>query len=250
MNNTLNFRDCGGCPTHNGKQVRTGLLYRSGSFDRINARNRRLVLSARLKTMIDLRPVTERPARRVQFTGVRRLELPFDIEGITRQRILPFLNKRNGVGQLIAAVESVYRDIVSLVAEPLQQLFDYLVDANAYPLCINCRAGKDRTGYVVAIILRSLDVAPDDIVRDYLATNQSILPQAQRITRPVRIISFGLLPTRTWEAAITAHECYIRSAFTVIDNRYGGIDGYISFCGITENKRKQLRELLCEDVDQ
>ncbi|MBN1574911.1 MAG: tyrosine-protein phosphatase [Chitinispirillaceae bacterium] len=245
MNNSINFRDCGGLETPDGLRVKRGMLYRSGSLDRLSARNRRMVRAANLKTIIDLRPDSERPKRIADLPGVRRLSIPLDVDRITRNRILPFFNKRHGEGRLVEEIASVYHDVVALSAAPLRVIFDRLADAGAYPLCINCRAGKDRTGYAIAIILRTLGVPDSEIIGDYLATNRFLLPQARRITRPLRLLSLGLLPTRTWEAAITAYKHYLRTAFAAIDSEYGGTAEYLDFCGIAEERRSRLKELLC-----
>ncbi len=245
MNNSINFRDCGGHVTSDGRRMKTGMLYRSGSLDRVSGRNLRMVLGTDLKTIIDLRPSRERPKRIVEFPGVRRITIPLDVERITRQRILPFFNKRHGEGQLIAAVTSVYHDIVRQTVSSVRDLFSCLIDAD-YPLCINCRGGKDRTGYAVAIILRTLGVTDSDIMRDYLATNRFLLRRVRRVTVPLRIVSLGFLPTRTWEAALTAYEGYLRAAFDVIDREHGGIAGYLDYCGIGRERQTRLGELLCE----
>jgi len=36
IQNGINFRDLGGIKTSDGRQIRTGMLYRSGEFSRLN----------------------------------------------------------------------------------------------------------------------------------------------------------------------------------------------------------------------
>jgi protein-tyrosine phosphatase len=40
------------------------------------------------------------------------------------------------------------------------------------PLLVHCTGGKDRTGMIVALAHRRLDVHPDDIITDYLLSNR------------------------------------------------------------------------------
>ena len=244
--NSINFRDCGGYPTTNGKVVKTGVLYRSASLDHVFGKNRRMVRNARLKTIIDFRPNNERAKFIVSFPGVKRVSIPLIVDKIVKERIFPYFNKRNGTEQLIEAVESTYHDIVPLVTEALYQIFTILTDNSAYPLCVNCRAGKDRTGYAVAIVLRTLGVPERFIYEDYLVSNRYLLPRVRHITRPLRLLSFGLLPTRTWEATITAYDRYLKSAFSVIDTKYGGIEGYLDYCGVTKEMREIIKGILLE----
>ena len=244
MNNTLNFRDCGACPTTNGNKVKTGLLFRSASLDRLSRKNRAMVQSKNLSTIIDLRPANERPSRTAPLPGIRRITIPLDIDRIARKRILPYVFKRNGAVAVGNAINSVYFDIVALVPHAVRELFAPLSDTETYPLCINCRAGKDRTGYAIALILRTLGVADSVIITDYLRTNDFILPRLRRFTRPLQFATFGLLPAETMEESMTAHARYLQTAFARIDNNYGGIDEYLDFCGVPRQRRERLRGIL------
>jgi protein-tyrosine phosphatase len=244
--NAINFRDFGGCAAADGFQVKTGMLFRSASLDHLHGRNRLMVLDARLRTIIDLRPDTERASRVVLLPGVRRITIPLDVDRITRERFLPYLRGNKKSDDIIEAIVSVYRDIVTLTAPAVRPLFAPIADPAAYPLCINCRAGKDRTGYAAALILRTLGVADDDIVRDYLWTNRNLLPRVRRFTRPLRILSAGLLPVRALEAVLTAHEAALRASFGAIDGTYGGTEGFLDFCGVDATMRSRIRETLLE----
>lgn len=246
MTNSLNFRDCGGYDTGNGRRVKTGMLFRSASLDRVAGRNRAMILDKKIKTVIDLRPDSERPKQIAALPGIRRLSIPLDADRMARERVLPHIRKRHGEQDIYRAVESVYYDIVALHPVSVRNLFSQLSQPDLYPLCLNCRAGKDRTGFAVALILRTLGVADTDIIKDFLATNANLLPLVRRITLPLRLLSFGLLPTGNWEAALIALERYLTTAFNRIDHDYGGIEGYLDFCGIPQIWRKKVRTYLCE----
>jgi protein-tyrosine phosphatase len=246
MTNSINFRDCGGHPATNGKRVKTGMLFRSASLDRVFGKNRRRVLDAELKTIIDFRTASERAKLTVPFPGVRQLFIPLMTDALIRERILAFVNKRNGSRDLITAVKSVYSDIVTFVAAPVKKIFTILAESDSYPLCMHCRAGKDRTGYAVALILRTCGVPDNCIIDDYLATNRNLLPRVRMVTRPLLYCSFGLLPARTWETSLTAYDRYLKAAFSVIDNTYNGTEGYLDYCGVSRSVRNRVREILCE----
>lgn len=73
---------------------------------------------------------------------------------------------------------------------------------------IHCTAGKDRTGWVSAVLLSILGVDSETIGSDYLASN------AYRHTSaadPVNGVNRGLLDT-SWR---------------LVDSRFGGMDGYV-----------------------
>jgi protein tyrosine/serine phosphatase len=51
--------------------------------------------------------------------------------------------------------------------DPFSRFFDALATTTG-PLLVHCGGGKDRTGMIVALTHRLLDVHPDDIITDYL----------------------------------------------------------------------------------
>lgn len=246
MFNKLNFRDCGGHKTINGRYLKCGLLYRSGSLDRLRGKDFSSIAALKLRTIIDLRPSNERHGRITFLPGCNRVMLPFDIESITKKRIMPFLKKRHGTQEVISAVESVYQDATTPGVNPIQMIFNYLTDKQHYPICINCFAGKDRTGFTIALLLRLLGVPFDEIMTDYLATNNNILPRVRCVTTPLKLLSLGLLPTNTWEAALTAYGSYLTTAFNRIDGEYGGIRHYLSLCGVSGKQQKRFISIMLD----
>jgi protein-tyrosine phosphatase len=246
MFNKLNFRDCGGHATAHGRHLKYGMLYRSGSLDRLRGKDFSIIAALGLQTIIDLRPSNERHGRITFLPGCNRVTIPFDIESITRKRIMPFMRKRDGTKDVISAVKSVYSEAATPGVNPIRMIFNYLTEKRHYPVCINCFAGKDRTGFTIALLLRLLGVPFNEIMNDYLATNGNILPRVRRFTTPLKLLSFGLLPTDTWEAALTAYDTYLATAFNRIEGEYHGIKQYLSLCGVSPKQQKQFASIMLE----
>jgi hypothetical protein len=76
---------------------------------------------------------------------------------------LPFLDRLRRA----PLMETTYAHLPCSAAPLLSQLFESLA-AGGWPLLVHCTAGKDRTGFTVAMILAALDVEPDFIRDDYL----------------------------------------------------------------------------------
>jgi protein-tyrosine phosphatase len=243
---SLNFRDCGGFFTKSGNRVKTGMLFRSASLDSVTGRNRAMILQKSIRTIIDLRPDNERRKKVVALPGIHRISIPLDADRVARKRIMPYINKRHGELHIPDAVATVYYEVVALHPESVRKLYSLLTDPDTYPVCLNCRAGKDRTGFAVALILRTLGVSDSDIIKDYLVTNDNLQPLIRRFTVPLRMVTFGLLRTKTWEAALMAFEQYLKTAFDRIDGGYGGMEGYLDFCKVPQEEQGRLREILLE----
>lgn len=222
------------------------MLYRSGSLDHLRGKHFTTVASLKLKTIIDLRPSKERHGRITFLPGCNRVTVPYDIESVTRKKIMPFFNKRHGTPGLIKAVESVYYDAVTPQSNPIAMIFDYLTEERNYPICINCLAGKDRTGLTIALLLRLLNVPFETVMADYLATNSNLLPRVRRITIPLKLLSLGILPTHTWEAALTAYNSYLTKAFNRIENEYGGVGNYLTLCGVSTAQQNRFTAIIID----
>ncbi|MBN1878001.1 MAG: tyrosine-protein phosphatase [Anaerolineae bacterium] len=260
MKPLINFRDFGGYPTLDGQYVKQGYLYRAGRVDTARSRDLAALRAVGIRTLVDLRSEKERnrgvylkfrtlaesvsllPPR--SSAPLRVVFLPMDFDEITRKRLMPVLFKRNAVAAVFDIIEGVYRDIVDQVCPQLRQLFDILLTVEAYPLLITCQAGRDRTGFVSAVIQLALGVGAEAVVQDYLRSNAYFLPQARRIVMALKIFSLGLFPTHNLRGVFTSQERYIRTVINKIDEDYGGIHRYLAHCHITPSEQDILKTLL------
>ena len=107
------------------------------------------------------------------------------------------------------ASRAVFAEAVNVIATP-----------GELPLLFHCTAGKDRTGWLAAVVLTALGVDRDTIVADYLRTHElnavgrdfTMATMASRIDQPE--ILLPLLEVR--------HE-YLEAAFFEADRCYGGM---------------------------
>ncbi len=120
-----------------------------------------------------------------------------------------------------------------------------IVTPGELPLLFHCTAGKDRTGWLAAVVLTALDVDRDTIVADYLRTHElnavgrdyTMTTMASRIDQPE--ILLPLLEVRLE---------YLEAAFLEADRCYGGMDGYLrEGLGLTEDDLERLRAVMLTD---
>lgn len=67
----------------------------------------------------------------------------------------------------------LYLGSLGRAGERIAEVFDLLTCA-AGPTLVHCAAGKDRTGVLVAILLRAAGVPRDAVLEDYLRTEQNV----------------------------------------------------------------------------
>ena len=152
---TTNFRDLGGYLAYNGSQVAWRTLFRSDSLDRLTERGVEAFLALGIKTVINLRSEnTEAKDVPGVVSAVRMVYLPWDMKGA------------------IEDVPQTYRNFLWDNLNVFREVFLHLADANNLPLLFHCAAGKDRTGILAAVVLKSLGVANEVICADYILTNE------------------------------------------------------------------------------
>ncbi|MDR2702675.1 MAG: tyrosine-protein phosphatase [Spirochaetaceae bacterium] len=217
----LNTRELGGYPVSiNGKQkqVKWGLIYRSGGPEYMSAADKALLEGRNIKTVVDFRSAEERSVVFNLSSLVKKVELPIEA-GNLMGSILDtgkWLYNPSTEGaeaemlQLysILPVEGIprYRELFSLLSQP-----------NNTPLLFHCAAGKDRTGMASALILHALGASRETIMEDFLASTEYLRPYWKQYidTRSC------MLPY------MTVKEEYLLTAFSVLEN-YGGIDNYLA----------------------
>jgi protein-tyrosine phosphatase len=241
-----NFRDAGGYPTTDGQRLRSGRVYRSGTLDDARETDLHILQTIGLKTIVDLRAPKEKKKELPTIAGARRIDVPIELENRTREKIQPLMTRRGAENDVVEILKQMYRDLVDEAWPQASQLFKVLLNAEAYPVLIHCRAGKDRTGFMCALVQQAVGVERSAVFQDYLKTNDHFMPLTPRIERMMKIFSLGRLQMENIRASLSAREEYLQAAFDQIDQRHGGLTAYLEKCGVTSCEIETLRGLLVE----
>ncbi len=247
----VNFRDAGGLPTAEGREVRRGLLFRSSDPARASVHARSALSSLGIKTICDLR--TDREARRNPhphegFVGCRYHHLPMksrrhDDSGLFLQ-LLSLIAGRARRYRFEEVMEEVYREYVTDFRPQLSSVVRLAAHASNLPLLVHCTAGKDRTGLAIAIILTALGVRRESVVADYLASNAHLASVRVQVHRRLgRLALFGLDPERVMPL-LEARRSYLDAAFREMEETFGGFEAYLhEGLGISSAERGRLQRL-------
>ena len=246
MKTIKNFRDCGGYATADGRRMRAGRVYRSGTLDDARDSDLDALQSIGFKTIVDLRAPREKKKELPLIAGARRIDLPIDLENKARDRLPPLMTKRGAEGEVVEVLKQMYRDLADETWPQAGQLFQILLSADAYPLLIHCRAGKDRTGFLCALVQQAVGLERASIFQDYLKTNDHFGLVTPRMERVMKIFSLGRLQMDNVRASFSARQEYLQAAFDQIDQHHGGLAMYLAACGITSSEIATLRALLLE----
>jgi len=155
-----NFRDVGALPTANGATLRARRLFRSNALIAATPGYRRRLQELGVATVIDLRSDDEVAwSDDVVAPGAVRHHLPLgDLLGTgddwERWRDPMYVADR-------------YFDLCLAGATSITEIFAVLTDPATYPVVVQCSLGKDRTGVVIALVLRAIGVPIRHIVEEF-----------------------------------------------------------------------------------
>lgn len=173
---SANLRDLGGLATVDGKQVRTGRIFRSGHLSELNEADAGVLGGLGLMTIIDLRRPSEAadfPTPHLDGVDLRWVSVsPENSEFVVAANLLSGDEPERVDIDTTAMFEDYFRNTATNRLAAYRPVFDTAMDPNRYPVLFHCMAGKDRTGFVAAVLLRLLGVDEKVVMDDYLLTNE------------------------------------------------------------------------------
>lgn len=247
-----NFRDLGGYRTANGKDVKWGKLYRSGSLATASNADLAGLRELHLATFIDFRSGAEKtaePDRLPDPAGFAVVEIPVLDEG--NKNLFGDISKRieeDALGDFDPGhtMEQANRQFAGEFTPQFRQFIHAVLDANGAPVLWHCTAGKDRTGFAAAILLRILGVPQDVVMQDYMASKELALDARRNQIRMLRLFK-GDETADKIAVLLGVEESWLEAAFAQIDTTWGSFDNYVTDgLQLTAADVQRLRENLLE----
>ncbi len=226
----LNVRDLGIYATRGGRQLRTRSLLRADDLCRLTPEGVDALLAYGVRTVIDLR-------------------LPTDIE-----------RQPNVFYQSPGMVNHVHISLLGASIEDWQarrppgpkesfncRLLDYAQAENANTLrtiasapegavLFHCVSGKDRTGFIAALLLILAEVDADVVAQDYSLS-----------TEKLRDPYLAKYPAEMRDAVLERVRCpaeQIHNMIAHLADRYDGVEGYLHQIGLTNGEIDGLKARL------
>jgi len=239
--NTSNFRDLGGMLTVDGRVLKQGLVYRSDHLDFVPMR---LLLKLGVRTLVDFRSPREQKKSR-NLGSIRRVRMPIfrgsEVARIRRLLLNAHRERFDGEKVMLEAYRYFAEEATSQYAE----FFSLLSSPENLPLVFHCTAGKDRTGFATALLLKMLGVSEETILKDYLATNHfrrntnRILMQKGKF-----FVEENLL-----KPLLEVQPSYLAEAYQSIHRRHGSFETYREQAlGLSDSDVETLSRLYLQPV--
>ncbi|MGI8880989.1 MAG: tyrosine-protein phosphatase [Jatrophihabitans sp.] len=254
LSGAVNARDLGDLPLIGGGAVRPGRLYRSDNLQDLTAEDvELLVRQLQLRSVVDLRtgaevrnegpgPLVGVPEVTVHHLSLfpevgHRTDAATEVDG---PELLPWQDTSSERGKRAAG--STYRYYLADRPDSVIAALRVIAEPDGATL-VNCAAGKDRTGVIVALALSEVRVERAAIVEDYVAT-------AERIDKVlVRLASSRTYAADTDPADVDNHRpraATMQRLLAELDETEGGPTGWLRSHGWTEDDATALRTRLLD----
>lgn len=225
-----NFRDIAGpgltgYGAANGTRLARGIFYRSSRVTP-EPGDAEVLATLNITKVFDLRTsfeVKDRPDQLPPGAEYVHINIHGDDHGTIAD--LDFSTLTGELGKQF--LMDVYRAFVTDEAqrEEFGKLLQQLADTEG-SVIFHCASGKDRTGWTAALLQTIAGVSSDDIMADYLLTNDYHRPTIDEYTRNFTA-EFGSDAGAGINALLSVYPETLQTALDEADTRFGGLDGYL-----------------------
>jgi protein-tyrosine phosphatase len=209
-------------------------LWRSDHLGALNADDARQIEALGITRVLDFRGIHERTSAACALPGVEVHSLPIEPTIVQKLQDLAASGHEITAQEVVAHMQDTYRGFVRHNTHRFAEFFAHLL-ASGEPTVFHCTAGKDRTGFAAALVLRALGVPQDEVMRDYLLTNDRLqLPDMAKYP----------LPRQVLEVLWRVQPEFLEAAFEEVDATYGSLEAYLrEGLALRDAERSLLRAL-------
>ena len=258
LDGAVNVRDLGGYWSTYGVNLARGRIFRGDALSQLTVTDVSTVGSLGLRTVIDFRTPGE-----VLVSGSDRLPhglapVSMPVAGGDLNSIYEVIASGDhdrqraelGNGRAAALMADINR---GFVADPRQReafgaALRLLCSSGKLPALYHCSGGKDRAGWMTAVILTILGVPREQVLRDYLLSNDFHRTGYQKLRYDLAktgIVADPDLLLPVLEQSPT----YLAAAFEEAERRYGSFGAFVTH-GLQVGKSAlgELRQAMLGDL--
>jgi protein-tyrosine phosphatase len=248
LEGATNFRSLNGLVARDGRHLRPHRLMRSDRLHGLTPSDWGALRDLEIATICDLRSDLERerhPNRTPADFGAREITAAIDNDLRADPQLFTLLADHPTKAGADRLMIELYRRFAVHFAPRLPQLVEALLGGG--PMLLHCTAGKDRTGFAMALILTALDVPREAIMEDYLASNAwpGAALHRDSLRRRLSPHNPGDELEGMVDTLLRVREAYLDTALGEVERRYGSVLGYLQReASLDAARRARLQDLL------
>jgi len=259
-----NFRDLGGYPAADGKEVKRGLLFRSGAMTGLTEKDVAYLEDFGFESVVDLRSDQELelyPNHWAETAGLNYVHHEYSMMEMMKQA-----KAMEDGDRVVGEAESssvprgysgMYLTMMDFLKPQLTLYFDTLLNG-AVPAVVNCSAGQDRTGVTSSLLLSVLGVDRELILEDYLLSTDFRRPLNEKgnvdLKDAAKTNAFAAMmlqysagqphPERPNPLVTAEGKPFVAFTLETIEARYGSVANYLQKeIGLSAEEQAQLRDM-------
>ena len=251
MSNLSNFRDLGGLIGEGGRKVRLNKLLRAAQIVSLMQEDIDKLMSYGLKAIVDFRSLAEvEKSPDDEIKGAKHLHLDIMADSFVK------FDDYNAWTQTLK-MDTAERDMIRTYKEFVTMdsakkgyacFIRECINAAEGGVLFHCAAGKDRTGFGAAIILKILGVSDEDIFQDYYKTLEERRGVNERLYEEYRAKGLNDEQIEAIRVFYGVKKEYLEAAFSEVEKEFGSFENYIkNGLGINAEEIDLLKELYLED---
>jgi len=230
FDNAHNFRDMGGLKTTDGKTLKWGKLYRSGKLSKLSRGDMRYFAELGILRDVDFRSTFEQARDLDQIPqGIDYDHKPIAVGGNDIQKQVKDYLKGKIEIDLFQFMLEIYSALPIEYAKTYREwLHQMISDEEALPQLFHCSAGKDRTGFGAALIMKILNVPDEIIMEEYLLSNKYTKKANKKMIRKVSLLSCFRKKADDLKPLTMVYREYLNKAFEMIDAKWGDFQSFVA----------------------
>jgi protein-tyrosine phosphatase len=252
LTGSTNFRAVKSYKAADGRVLRPNMIYRSGELSRLTEADLEIIAGLNIQLICDLRSAREQAEFLSRWPEGRHIKLDLpdrDESDAGPHKIFELILKHPGETGGLKAMDMLYRRKPRAFANSLRLLFETIAQGDALPVLIHCHAGKDRTGYLTAMLLTAIGISRHDVIEDYETTSIyfPVEKEAHALAGWAKR-SFGQqIHPDSARPMVDARREYIEAAFEEIEKFWGNPEAYLrDAVGLTAAMQARLKDLLLQ----
>ncbi|GAA0235206.1 tyrosine-protein phosphatase [Metaclostridioides mangenotii] len=244
-----NFRDLGGIASQDGRVVKKGYFYRSANLENLSKEDVDTLKKLNIKCIFDYRSDNEannHPSTEIE--GIKNIQVPAmnlqKFSGVKFGSIEDMIDNMFEKSGAFNMLKENYHEL-PINNPSYRRLLELVRDPDMLPLLNHCTAGKDRTGVGSAIILMILGVSRENIIKDYLKSNDFAENEINNLIEQKP--EFKKVDREKLNHIFGVNLDYINAAFDRIDDEYKTVEDYLNGeFGLDLDELNNLRNMYLE----
>lgn len=222
LQKAYNVRGVGGYALGNDSGfTKPNILYRADSLHALTTSDQAKLNELGIRTMIDLR----RSKETVKFPNLYADDLAIAYKNV------PLYEDGQAIMDALGRFDRIaYNKLLLHESQAsLRQIMPLLAEADNYPVLVHCQVGKDRTGFVIGLLLSLLGVSDEVVAHDYSLSASNLVPLFTQI-----IQEFAHLDEAEAQQMMGSDPETMFSLLGAVREEYGSVAGYFEAVGVDE----------------